>query len=116
MIFSGLNRPHIDGDFAWNRHTKIGSTTHHVSDVGAGHQRFGRRTAGVNASPAKGFALDHRDGMSRRSKAMCERGARLSSSDDDGIVGLHWVTRRSLRLLGVVALFRGLQYLEPRLV
>ena len=116
MIFSGLNRLHVDGDFAWDLHTKIGSAARHVRDVGAGHQRFGRRTAGVNASPSKEFALDHRYGVPRRCKAMCERGARLSSSDDDGIVGLHWVTCRSFRGLGVVALFRGFQYLEPRLV
>ena len=94
MIFSGLHRLHINGNFARDFHTKIGGATGHVRRVGAGHQRFGRRAAGVDASPSKELTLNHRDGVPSRNKAVGEGRACLPSSNDDGIVGLHWVTRR----------------------
>jgi hypothetical protein len=93
MILSGLDRLHIDDDLAWDFHAEVGRASRQVCGVGARYQRLGWRAAGVDAGPTKKFALDHRERLPRFGKTMSECGPRLPSSDDNGIVALHCITR-----------------------
>jgi hypothetical protein len=89
MILAGLDSFHIDSDLAWDFHAEIRRTPRHVGGVGAGHQRFGRNAAGIDASAAERLAFDHGNGSSGIDKTLRERRPCLTGSYNDGVVVLH---------------------------
>src|SRR5215471_6731693 len=93
MIFSSLDRLHIDDDLARDVHAEIGCTSRHMGGVGARHQGLGRRAAGIDASAAEQVALDDGNVSPAIDKTLCKRWARLAGSDDDCVIALHWLPR-----------------------
>src|ERR1700682_3329961 len=84
LVLAGLHLRHVDRDFACGD-AVFGSPTGKVGGMRAGHQRLGRDTAGVDASPADQFALDHRHGVSGFCQPARHGRAALACADDDRV-------------------------------
>ena len=72
-------------DVAVEHDAVVGGPAREMCGIGAGHQRFGRHAAGVDAGAAEQLAFDERDCHSGASQAAGERGAGLAGPDDDGV-------------------------------
>ena len=80
-----LDRGEVDGDGAGRADSVVGSAPRHVSGVGAGHHRLGRRAAHIEACAADQMPLDDGDALAGAGEPGRQRRRRLSGADDDGV-------------------------------
>src|SRR5215470_8671754 len=89
-ILTRFDSLHVDRDRAAGDHSVLSSGARLVSNVGAGHQRLGRDTAGIDTGSAKELALDYCDLSSGLRETSGQRGASLTGPNDNGVkLGSH---------------------------
>ena len=88
-IFAGLHGLHVDTDRAVDRNAEVRGTAGHVRRVSAGHERFGRNAAGVDAGSAEQLAFDHGDVHPSGGETPRERRPGLPGPDDDRVIARH---------------------------
>ena len=91
-VLARLHLLHVHHRAALDYHAVLGGATRGLRGISAGHQRLGRRAAGVDAGAAKAVALDHRHTPASLGQAVGKRRPGLAGADDDSVEFAHWVS------------------------
>src|SRR5271165_4307927 len=90
VILARFDTLHIDRDVP-GAEPVIGSAAREVGGVGACDQRFRRSTADIDAGPTEASAFDDGNFHSRTRQPPCEWWPGLPGSDDNRVVGCHFL-------------------------